>query len=187
MPNAGLPVLGANGASYPLTPVELATAHEQFVQEFGLGLVGGCCGTTPAHMRAVVERLRRQSRRLLRTIEEEPGVASLYQHVSFDQDASYLAIGERTNANGSQGLPRGDARRALGRLRRHRPQPDPRGRPPARRLRRLRRAATASPTSARSSRGSRAPPRCRSSSTPPSRRCCRPAWSSSAAARSSTR
>ncbi len=100
MPNAGLPVLGANGASYPLTPDELATAHEQFVKEFGLGLVGGCCGTTPAHLKAVVDRIA-GTRVLNRTIEVDNGVASLYQHVSFDQDASYLAIGERTNANGS--------------------------------------------------------------------------------------
>jgi 5-methyltetrahydrofolate--homocysteine methyltransferase len=118
MPNAGLPVLGANGASYPLTPAELATAHEQFVREFGLGLIGGCCGTTPEHLAAVVERLdaagvrfphpsvvddgRVTTMRGDRAIEIEPGVASLYQHVSFDQDASYLAIGERTNANGSK-------------------------------------------------------------------------------------
>ncbi len=100
MPNAGLPVLGANGASYPLTPDELATAHEQFVKEFGLGLVGGCCGTTPAHLKAVVDRVG-GTRALARAIEEDPGVASLYQHVGFNQDASYLAIGERTNANGS--------------------------------------------------------------------------------------
>ena len=101
MPNAGLPVLGANGASYPLTPDELATAHEQFVREFGLGLIGGCCGTTPDHLRAVVERLRGDEP-AERHPQPEPGVASLYQHVSFDQDASYLAIGERTNANGSK-------------------------------------------------------------------------------------
>jgi 5-methyltetrahydrofolate--homocysteine methyltransferase len=100
MPNAGLPVLGPNGASYPLTPDELATAHEQFVKEFGLGLVGGCCGTTPAHLKAVVDRIG-GSRVRARVTEEDPGVASLYQHVPFDQDASYLAIGERTNANGS--------------------------------------------------------------------------------------
>ena len=100
MPNAGLPVLGANGASYPLTPDELAVAHEQFVKEFGLGLVGGCCGTTPAHLKAVVDRIG-GARTLSRTIEEDAGVASLYQHVPFNQDASYLAIGERTNANGS--------------------------------------------------------------------------------------
>ncbi|WP_203580200.1 methionine synthase [Microbacterium hibisci] len=125
MPNAGLPVLGANGAHYPLTPVELATAHEQFVREFGLGLVGGCCGTTPEHLAAVVERLtdvrssseRSETKRaealsdvrgvssrsfLARSTTEDPGVASLYQHVSFRQDASHLAIGERTNANGSK-------------------------------------------------------------------------------------
>ncbi|MCC2031311.1 methionine synthase [Microbacterium allomyrinae] len=104
MPNAGLPVLGANGAHYPLSPVELATAHEQFVREFGLGLVGGCCGTTPEHLGAVVERLApyRQLGREARVTDVDPGVSSLYQHVPFDQDASYLAIGERTNANGSK-------------------------------------------------------------------------------------
>jgi len=106
MPNAGLPILGANGAHYPLTPAELATAHEQFVREFGLGLVGGCCGTTPEHMAAVVERLapfRTEKKNSGRTpTEREAGVASLYQHVNFDQYASYLAIGERTNANGSK-------------------------------------------------------------------------------------
>ncbi|NUS35547.1 MAG: methionine synthase [Pseudarthrobacter sp.] len=112
MPNAGLPVLGANGAHYPLSPAELATAHEQFVREFGLGLVGGCCGTTPEHMAAVVERLAPFRNGAAGTMdangaarvptEHDPGIASLYQHVSFDQDASYLAIGERTNANGSK-------------------------------------------------------------------------------------
>ncbi|MFM6982214.1 MAG: methionine synthase, partial [Microbacteriaceae bacterium] len=101
MPNAGLPVLGPNGAVYPLTPDQLATAHEQFVTEFGLALVGGCCGTTPAHMKAVVDRIG-GARLAPRTIESDPGVASLYQHVPFDQDSSYLAIGERTNSNGSK-------------------------------------------------------------------------------------
>ena len=59
MPNAGLPQLTADGAHYPLKPVELADALEQFVSEFGLGLVGGCCGTGPEHLRRVVERLER--------------------------------------------------------------------------------------------------------------------------------
>ena len=57
MPNAGLPQLTSDGAHYPLKPVELADALEQFVGEFGLGLVGGCCGTSPEHLRQVVERL----------------------------------------------------------------------------------------------------------------------------------
>ncbi|MET3936666.1 methionine synthase [Arthrobacter sp. OAP107] len=112
MPNAGLPVLTADGAHYPLSPVELATSHEQFVREFGLGLVGGCCGTTPEHMAAVVERLapfRTESGSGANgasggrvPTEREAGIASLYQHVNFDQESSYLAIGERTNANGSK-------------------------------------------------------------------------------------
>ncbi len=101
MPNAGLPILSGDGAYYPLTPDELATAHEQFVKEFGLSLVGGCCGTTPAHLKAVVERVGGKPAGL-RKLEIEPGVASLYQHVSLKQDNSYLAIGERTNANGSK-------------------------------------------------------------------------------------
>jgi len=102
MPNAGLPVLTADGAYYPLTPAELATAHEQFVREFGIGLVGGCCGTTPEHLAAVVDRLGPLQGGGERAAVVEPGVASLYQHVPFHQDASYLAIGERTNANGSK-------------------------------------------------------------------------------------
>jgi 5-methyltetrahydrofolate--homocysteine methyltransferase len=103
MPNAGLPVLTADGAHYPLSPAELATAHEQFVREFGLGLIGGCCGTTPEHLAAVVERLGGSGRTgTPRHPVTEPGVASLYQHVPFDQDTAYLAIGERTNANGSK-------------------------------------------------------------------------------------
>ena len=55
MPNAGLPVLGANGAEYPLTPDELADALSGFISEFGLSMVGGCCGTTPEHIRKVAE------------------------------------------------------------------------------------------------------------------------------------
>ena len=101
MPNAGLPVLTATGASYPLGPEDLAIAHEQFVKEFGLSLVGGCCGTTPAHMSAVVKRLGGKAPGD-RAPQPEPGVASLYQHVSLTQDNTYLAIGERTNANGSR-------------------------------------------------------------------------------------
>ncbi|MFM1779203.1 MAG: hypothetical protein RIS51_348 [Actinomycetota bacterium] len=101
MPNAGLPVLTADGAYYPLSPDELAVAHEQFVKEFGIALVGGCCGTTPDHLRAVVNRIGSKALPS-RKIEIEPGVASLYQHVPLTQDNTYLAIGERTNANGSK-------------------------------------------------------------------------------------
>ncbi|MDJ1136389.1 homocysteine S-methyltransferase family protein, partial [Streptomyces iconiensis] len=101
MPNAGLPVLGKNGAHYPLTPGELADAHEGFVRDYGLSLVGGCCGTTPEHLRQLVGRVR-GAELAERTPRPEPGAASLYQTVPFQQDTSYLAIGERTNANGSK-------------------------------------------------------------------------------------
>ncbi|MCM3810097.1 methionine synthase [Streptomyces sp. DR7-3] len=101
MPNAGLPVLGKDGAHYPLTPGELADAQETFVREYGLSLVGGCCGTTPEHLRQVVERVRELTP-TERSPRPEPGAASLYQTVPFRQDTSYLAIGERTNANGSK-------------------------------------------------------------------------------------
>ncbi|WP_046498774.1 methionine synthase [Streptomyces odonnellii] len=101
MPNAGLPVLGKDGAHYPLSAGELADAQETFVQEYGLSLVGGCCGTTPEHLRQVVERVRGTAL-TEREPHPEPGAASLYQTVPFRQDASYLAIGERTNANGSK-------------------------------------------------------------------------------------
>ncbi|MGW0996108.1 methionine synthase [Streptomyces sp. NPDC002523] len=101
MPNAGLPVLGKDGAHYPLSAPELANAQETFVREYGLSLVGGCCGTTPEHLRQVVERVRGLTPPE-RHPRPEPGAASLYQSVPFRQDTSYLAIGERTNANGSK-------------------------------------------------------------------------------------
>ncbi len=101
MPNAGLPVLGANGASYPLGPQELATALEGFVDDYGISLVGGCCGTTPAHLAAVVQQVSGKKFQG-RSPQLDPGASSLYQYVPFRQDKTYLAIGERTNANGSR-------------------------------------------------------------------------------------
>ena len=101
MPNAGLPVLGPEGASYPLTPDELAASLKEFVLNYGVGLVGGCCGTTPAHLAAVVKSVH-DLRIIPRSTISESGASSLYQFVPFRQDKTYLAIGERTNANGSR-------------------------------------------------------------------------------------
>jgi len=101
MPNAGLPLLTAEGAYYPLKPVELADALEQFTAEFGLSLVGGCCGTTPEHLRQVVERLANRPV-AARQPMHVAAASSLYADVPFRQDTSYLSIGERTNANGSK-------------------------------------------------------------------------------------
>ncbi|MDP9443060.1 MAG: methionine synthase [Actinomycetota bacterium] len=101
MPNAGLPELTAEGAHYPLTPAELADAHDTFTREYGLALVGGCCGTTPEHIQQVVHRVRGRPL-TAREPRSEPSASSLYQQVPFRQDTAYLSIGERTNANGSK-------------------------------------------------------------------------------------
>jgi 5-methyltetrahydrofolate--homocysteine methyltransferase len=106
MPNAGLPVLGSGGAEYPLQPAELGEALAGFIAEFGLSLVGGCCGTTPAHISEVAAAVAPFNdgtrQRGQRRIAYEPSVSSLYTAVPFAQDASVLVIGERTNANGSK-------------------------------------------------------------------------------------
>ena len=101
MPNAGLPVLGENGAHYPLDGVELAKSLKQFVIDYKVNLVGGCCGTTPAHMLEVVKQLQSVSV-TSREVVREVGASSLYQFAPFRQQNTYLSIGERTNANGSR-------------------------------------------------------------------------------------
>ncbi|WP_022910267.1 methionine synthase [Aestuariimicrobium kwangyangense] len=101
MPNAGLPELTTDGARYPLTPEQLAEAATRFVRDYGLSVFGGCCGTTPEHLRHVVEALREHPVEP-RSPRHQNSVSSLYHEVPFAQDASYLAIGERTNANGSK-------------------------------------------------------------------------------------
>ncbi|MFT3662359.1 MAG: methionine synthase [Gordonia sp. (in: high G+C Gram-positive bacteria)] len=101
MPNAGLPVLGAHGAEYPLTAPEMAQALSGFVREFGLQFVGGCCGSTPEHIRQVAEAVA-QVTPAPRRPDHESETSSLYTAVPFDQDASFLVIAERTNSNGSK-------------------------------------------------------------------------------------
>ncbi|MBO0873095.1 MAG: homocysteine S-methyltransferase family protein, partial [Pseudonocardia sp.] len=87
MPNAGLPELGPDGAVYPLRPDELARALAGFVGEYGARLVGGCCGTTPAHIAEVVAAVREVTPAVRRP-RPEPGVSSLYAPVPFRQDTS---------------------------------------------------------------------------------------------------
>ncbi len=101
LPNAGLPSIVEGRTHYDLTPEALADAHERFVTEFGLNIVGGCCGTTPEHLRQVVERVGQRAPGV-REPEFEPGCSSIYTHVPFHQELAFLAVGERTNANGSR-------------------------------------------------------------------------------------
>jgi 5-methyltetrahydrofolate--homocysteine methyltransferase len=101
LPNAGLPSVVDGAMHYDLTPDQLADFHRQFVGELGVSVVGGCCGTTPAHLAAVVEACADLAP-AVRVPDPEPGAASIYTHVPFTQDASFLVVGERTNANGSK-------------------------------------------------------------------------------------
>ena len=101
LPNAGLPSIVDGHTHYDLTPEAFAEAHGRFVEEFGINVVGGCCGTTPAHLAALVDRLAGRAP-VVRAPQHEPGCASVYSHVPFEQERSVLIIGERTNANGSK-------------------------------------------------------------------------------------
>ena len=101
MPNAGLPILGKDGAEYPLSGVELARYLSDFRSNYGVSLIGGCCGTTPSHLKEVVDLLG-NTEIITRKPEIERGASSLYQFVPFRQEKTYLSIGERTNANGSR-------------------------------------------------------------------------------------
>ena len=100
-PNAGLPELIDGHTHYGLTPHELAEHLSRFVRDFGVSVLGGCCGTTPEHMAEVISRCRALPVKERHPIRE-PAATSLYVAVPFAQETSYLSIGERTNANGSR-------------------------------------------------------------------------------------
>jgi 5-methyltetrahydrofolate--homocysteine methyltransferase len=101
LPNAGLPSVVDGHMHYDLTPEQLADFHERFVTDLGITVIGGCCGTTPAHIKAVVDRCKHLTP-AARNPQHEAGATSIYSLVPFDQDTSFLIIGERTNANGSK-------------------------------------------------------------------------------------
>jgi 5-methyltetrahydrofolate--homocysteine methyltransferase len=122
-PNAGLPVMAKGVAVYKLTPEELAAHHVVFVEEHGVAMCGGCCGTTPAHIQAVAAAVGHRPHRAghwlavrrlfpgfdfdMATDEQAralklAGCSSLYQFQPYEQENSFLIIGEKTNANGSR-------------------------------------------------------------------------------------
>jgi 5-methyltetrahydrofolate--homocysteine methyltransferase len=105
-PNAGLPELVDGHTHYPLSADELATWMERFVADSGVNLIGGCCGTTPAHIGALDAMLRKRGGFRPAPVARKPlwvpGVASLYQAVPLRQENAIFAIGERCNANGSK-------------------------------------------------------------------------------------
>ncbi|MEI8283080.1 MAG: homocysteine S-methyltransferase family protein, partial [Armatimonadota bacterium] len=123
-PNAGLPMMEKGKAVYKLTPEELVHHHTVFVEQYGVAMAGGCCGTTPAHIKALSEALSGhkhtapahwiKKRNLYSgfnfsndSVEKMEGknlvgCSSLYQFQPYHQDSSMLIVGEKTNANGSK-------------------------------------------------------------------------------------
>jgi 5-methyltetrahydrofolate--homocysteine methyltransferase len=101
LPNAGLPSVVDGLMHYDLTPDALAEHLAKFVTEYGVQVVGGCCGTTPEHLARVIETVR-PLKAARRAPVLEPAVASIYSATTYQQDRSVLLVGERTNANGSK-------------------------------------------------------------------------------------
>ena len=96
LPNAGLPQNVGGHAHYTLTPEELAQAHKQFVEEYGVRVVGGCCGTTPEHLRAVVEMLR-DVQPAVTNAKPQSVVASAYSAVPLEVDGQPVIVAEEMN------------------------------------------------------------------------------------------
>jgi 5-methyltetrahydrofolate--homocysteine methyltransferase len=101
LPNAGLPQTIDGKAVFPLKPNELADWLVKFVHEFGINMVGGCCGTTAEHLAAVVKALHGVQAPQRKPVFE-PSVSSLHSSVSLQQEPRPLLVGERTNTNGSR-------------------------------------------------------------------------------------
>ncbi len=101
IPNAGMPSVVEGKMHYDLTPEQLVAHQSRFVTELGVQVVGGCCGTTPDHIAQLVEAMRGVEPAPRQPVHE-PSATSIYSAVPFEQDTSFLMIGERTNANGSR-------------------------------------------------------------------------------------
>ncbi|GAB4243218.1 MAG: methionine synthase [Deltaproteobacteria bacterium] len=101
IPNAGIPQVRDGKTHYPLSPESFAAQLSSFVRDDGVSIVGGCCGTTPEHIRALREALHGISP-APRTVVEKPSLSSLYQAVEIRQEIPPFLIGERCNANGSK-------------------------------------------------------------------------------------
>jgi 5-methyltetrahydrofolate--homocysteine methyltransferase len=101
LPNAGLPSVVDGKMHYDETPESFTAQIVHFASDFGVNVVGGCCGTTPAHLRRVVEAMQQITPKQ-RNPKLVPAASSIYMQQPYVQDASFLIIGERVNASGSK-------------------------------------------------------------------------------------
>jgi len=107
LPNAGLPTLVAGKTVFPLQPAPFADKVAEYVRTMGLNVVGGCCGTTPDHLAALVDRVG-HAHQPVRPAQNpwKPSISSLMGAVEYRQDTTILNVGERTNASGSRAFKR---------------------------------------------------------------------------------
>lgn len=101
IPNAGLPENIGGHAHYKLTPMELRIALHKFVEDWGVQVIGGCCGTRPDHIQQLAE-IAATLKPKARHPQFEPAAASIYSTQAYEQDNSFLIVGERLNASGSK-------------------------------------------------------------------------------------
>ncbi|MEH1868272.1 MAG: methionine synthase [Nostoc sp.] len=101
IPNAGLPENVGGQAHYRLTPLELRMSLMHFVEDLGVQVIGGCCGTRPEHIQQLAEAAK-DLKPKVRQPSLEPAAASIYTTQPYDQDNSFLIVGERLNASGSK-------------------------------------------------------------------------------------
>ncbi len=101
IPNAGLPENIGGQAHYKLTPLELRMALMHFVEDLGVQVIGGCCGTRPDHIQQLAE-IAKDLKPKVRQPSLEPAAASIYSTQNYTQDNSFLIVGERLNASGSK-------------------------------------------------------------------------------------
>ncbi|PWT87659.1 MAG: methionine synthase [Blastocatellia bacterium] len=101
IPNAGIPENVGGHAHYKETPESFANDLQHFARDLGVNIVGGCCGTTPTHLQAVVEAVK-DLKPTNRNISRLPAASSIFIQQPYVQDTSFLIIGERVNASGSK-------------------------------------------------------------------------------------
>src|SRR3989440_2345580 len=101
LPNAGLPSVVEGKMHYDETPETFTSQIIHFANDFGVNIVGGCCGTTPAHLKLVVEAMQGLTPKA-RDVRLVPAASSIYFQQPYVQDASFLIVGERVNASGSK-------------------------------------------------------------------------------------
>jgi 5-methyltetrahydrofolate--homocysteine methyltransferase len=105
IPNAGLPLQGPDGETiFPEQPEPLAEALKEFIERYGVGVVGGCCGTTPAHIAAIVERVAGAGEhRVGPRPEPRPAhLSSMIAATPLQQEPAPTMVGERVNSQGSR-------------------------------------------------------------------------------------